>query len=176
MTVLRFLFCTAILAALLGAPVASADVTVWLDPASPTVIVGEATTIDIMADCDDPTVAWGIDLTMERPAYADWLDTTIGPAWDATDTLDLDGLAGLHFPGSVTGEILLATLTFEGVDEGVMPLVRSSGPEDDEGFLLESGLLATNVEFLPGSLTVIPEPGGLALLILGALTIRLRQR
>jgi|GEM_PF-3806674 len=176
MTIKQTLTCTTALAALLSVPLASADVSVWLDPASPTVVVGETVDIDIMANFEAPVVAWGLDLAIGEPMYADWIGTSIGLEWDATDTLDEDGLAGLRFGDGVTGDVLLGTLTFEGLVEGMTSLTLSSGPEEDEGFLFETGELATNVQFTGADLTVIPEPGGLGLLILGALTAIKRRR
>jgi len=172
MTIQRALICLTTLAVLVSTPVMSAEVTVWFAPASSTVVVGESVAIDIMANFEESAVAWGIDLALDEPAYADWIDTTIGLEWDATDTLDGDGLAGLRFPPGISGDVLLATLTFEGLVEGTTSLLLSSGPEEDEGFLLESGFLATDVQFTPGSLTVIPEPASVALFALTGLMLR----
>lgn len=176
MTIQRVLSCLAAVAVLMSTSVASADVIVWFDPASATVEVGATVDVDIMADFEEPVVGWGIDLAIGEPSYADWIGTTIGTEWDATTTLDGDGLAGLRFPDGISGEVLLATVTFEGVAEGVTSLSLSSGPEEDEGFLLDTGVVAENVQFSPGSLTVVPEPGTIALLGLTSLAIHLRRR
>lgn len=176
MTIQKILICLATLAVLSGTPMASADITVYFDPADSVVELGETVAVDIRADFGDPVVAWGLDLTLEQPEYAAWIDTVIGSAWDVTETLDEDGLAGLRFATGVSGDVLLATVTFEGLAVGETLLTLSSGPEEDEGFLLESGFLAENVQFSPGSLTVVPEPAGLALLGIGMLAIRLRRR
>ena len=171
----RILVCITTLAALTSVQIASADVMVWFDPASPSVGVGDTVAVDIMANFDDPVVGWGIDLVIDQPGYADWVNTTIGGAWDATTTLDGDGLAGLNFPNAQSGSVLLATVTFEGLAIGQTPLILGAGPEEDEGFLLESGVLAENIQFIPGCLTVIPEPGGIALLSLVGLATASRR-
>ena len=157
-------------------PAASATMLVWLDPAAPTVAVGDTVTVDIKGTFDESVVTWGLDLTVGDPTYAAWINTAIGVDWDVTDTLDHDGLSGMRFATGVAGDVLLATLTFEGLAEGVTTLTLSSGPEEDEGILLEMGGLATNVQFAPATLTVVPEPGSLALLGFGALAALLRKR
>ena len=176
MTIRRVLFCSAMLVALTSAATAPADVMVWFVPASPTVNVGGTVAVDIMVDSDVPITGWGLDFTIGEPAYAAWTDTLIGSAWDAADSIDEDGLAGLRFPDGISGQVLLATVTIQGLAVGVTPLCASSGPEEDEGFLLDTGSLATNVSFEPGCLTVIPEPSAIALLSAVALATLLRRR
>ncbi|MGD8454417.1 MAG: hypothetical protein PVJ57_21600 [Phycisphaerae bacterium] len=175
MTIRRTLVCLTMLAALGGAPLLAADITVWLNPASPSVAVGDTVDVDIMASFSESVVGWGIDLALDEPGYADWIDTVIGSAWDPSDTLDHDGLAGLRLPPGVGGDVLLATVTFAGIAPGTTTLTLSTGPEEDEGFLLEAGDWVTEAEFLPGTLTVVPEPTALTLLALAALTT-LRRR
>jgi hypothetical protein len=156
---------------------AAADVIVYFDPADSVLAIGDSVPVEIRAEFEEPVMSWGLDLTVEDSAYADWTDTVIGDAWDDPgDTLDHDGLAGLRFDTGIGGDVLLATVTFEGLLEGETVLTLSMGPEEDEGFVLEAGGLASNVQFVPGSLTVVPEPAGLTLLAIGALTIRLRRR
>ena len=160
--------------ALLTAALASADVMVWLDPTNPTVNVGETVMVDIMADFEEPVMAWGLDLMIAEPMVAGLTQIAIGSEWDVTDTLDGDGLAGLRFPTGVGGQVLLATLTFEGLAIGETALDLSSGPEEDEGFLLESGYMATNVNFIGATLTVVPEPATL-LLAMGIIVLARRR-
>lgn len=152
------------------------DIVVWLEPADASVEVGELITIDIMASFPDPVVAWGLDLGVAPPNFAAWTATTLGGSWDPTGgTQDLDGLAGIRFGPGVSGDVLLATLTFEGLLPGATGLTLSSGPEEDEGFLLETGTVETNVTFEPATLTVIPEPT--TLVMLSVLTfVSLRRR
>ena len=177
MTMQRNLICLAVLAVVASAPAAWADIVVYFDPADPVVAVGETVEVDIRADFTDSVVSWGIDLFVEDAEYADWVDTAIGSYWDDPGgTLDEDGLAGLRFPTGIDGDVLLATVTFEGLVEGETELRLDCGPEEDEGFLLEAGYLDENVQFFSGNLTVVPEPAGLTLLAIGALTIRLRRR
>ena len=171
MTTRKSLICVA--AILMSATAALADISVWLDPATPTVDVGGTVFVDLMASFDEPVMAWGLDLTIGYPTYASWIDTKIGDDWDATTTLDGDGLAGLRFPSGVSGDVLLATLTFEGLSAGTTSLAVSSGPEEDEGILLQAGSLATNVQFTGACLTVVPEPAAFVLLA-GLLVLRRR--
>jgi hypothetical protein len=163
----------AVLAALVLVPAASADILVWLNPATPEVEVGASVTVDLMANFDEPAMGWGLDLAIEEPTYAAWTGTTLGGAWNPTTTIDGDGLAGLRFPDGVSGETLLATLTFEGLAEGVTALTLGGGLDEDEGILLASGNLATNVQFAGATLTVVPEPAA-ALLLAGFALLRRR--
>jgi hypothetical protein len=174
MTSHKTLTSIAVLTALVLVPAATADMLVWLNPATPEVEVGQPVTVDLMASFDEPVMGWGLDLTIDEPTYASWSGTTLGGAWDPTTTIDGDGLAGLRFPDGISGETLLATLTFEGLAEGVTALTLGSGPEEDEGILLASGELATNVQFTGATLTVVPEPA--AVLLLAGLIVLPRRR
>ncbi len=152
------------------------DIIVWLEPANASVAVGELTTIDIMASFPDPVAAWGLDLGIGTPGFATWTGTTLGGSWEETGgTMDLDGLGGIRFGTGVSGDVLLATVTFEGLMPGATDLILSSGPEEDEGFLLDTGVVATNVTFESGMLTVIPEPTTLVGFFVFAL-VGLRRR
>ncbi len=155
-----------------------ADVQVTLDPVAPVVEVGQTVDVDIVATFSDPIVAWGLDVTLDDPGLGAWTDLTIGPAWDpAFGSLDGDGLSGMVFDTGLAGAVLLATLTFEaGMTPGTTDLAFSIGPEEDEGFLLESLVLDENVQFTPATLTVIPEPATLALLGFCATATLLRRR
>jgi hypothetical protein len=164
----RSLMCMAVLAALASAPAASGSIVVFFEPEDPTVEVGETVDVEIRATIDQSVVAWGLDLIIDKPLYAGWTSTVIGPLWDSTTTLDLDGLAGVRFPPGVTGDVLLATLTLEGLSEGETLLSLGVTPEEDEGLLWEVGGLATGVQFDSATLTVTPEPTTLALLMLSS--------
>ncbi|MGD8450503.1 MAG: PEP-CTERM sorting domain-containing protein [Phycisphaerae bacterium] len=176
MTIQKGLICIATLAVLACVSPASADIIVWLDPASSTVDVGGSVSVGLMAHFDEPVVAWGMDLVLDEPAFAAWTDTVIGDDWNPTATLDGDGLSGMRFPAGITGDVRLATVTFEGLVEGTTTLTLSSGPQEDEGFLLEAGSLETNVSFTPASLTVVPEPSALVALSASGLLLLRRRR
>ena len=162
---------------MLAAVPASANITVYMNPVDAVVNVGETTTVDIMATCDDPIMGWGIDMTIVNPGLLAWTNTALGASWDMPGgSLDGDGLNAIRFGSGVDGEVLLATLTFEGLAEGATSLTLSSGPEEDEGFLLEYGGIETNVTFVPAMLTVVPEPTTIAMLSLISLVALRRRR
>jgi hypothetical protein len=165
----------ALLLALSLATPALADVQVSLDPAAAVVEIGQTVDVDIVATFSDPVMAWGLDATLSDPSLGTWAGLTIDPLWDPSDSLDGDGLAGLVFPTGVSGEVLLATLTFEaGMTEGVTDVTLSYGPEEDEGFLLVSGVLDDVVTYVPGTIEVVPEPATLMLLLSGIALVRRR--
>ena len=167
----------AVLLALSLTTPAFADVQVTLDPVDAVVNVGQTVDVDIVATFSEPIVAWGLDVTLGDLGLGTWSNLTIGPAWDTTGSLDSDGLSGMVFDTGLTGEVLLATLTFEaGMTPGTTDLTLSYGLEEDEGFLLETLVLDGNVQFAPATLTVIPEPTTLALLGFCATATLLRRR
>ena len=47
----------------------------------------------------------------------------------------------LRFNTGIAGEVLLATLTFQGLAEGQTLLTPGCGPEEDEGLMLESTVM-----------------------------------
>ena len=161
------------------------NVTVRLVPSDLCVGLGEVLSIDIVADLPDPVVAWGLDLTIEDEAVLSPTgDPVIGPAWIAAYAPDADGLAGLAYPSSVSGnDILLATVTFSADALGETDLLLSddnpppheSPPNDlTEGFGLDPTGFA-DVTYEPGRVRVIPEPTTFSLLAFGGL-FALRKR
>ncbi|MBN2448239.1 MAG: PEP-CTERM sorting domain-containing protein [Phycisphaerae bacterium] len=137
---------------------------------------GQTVLVDILADIPvaDATLVWGLDLNVVDPAIATWELVGIGPAWiDAGGTIDGDGLAGLAFPLGVYGDdILLATVEFTGVSEGITGIGLGADGED-EGFGLDPDGFA-NVIFGTGTVEVLPEPTTLLLLSLGLALVRRR--
>ncbi len=153
---------------------ARADTWVEWVPEHAVVAPGESVLVQLKATFSDPVIGWGVDLTLDDPGSVELSDIAIGVSWDEVNTIDGDGLAGLLFPTGVSGEVLLATLTFTGVNEGATELLLSYDGED-EGFLLEAGLLDTNVTFSPGTITVIPEPLTGVLVCLFAVPLLMRR-
>jgi hypothetical protein len=153
------------------------DVSVRFEPADQTVGIGEPITVNLVADVTSPVIGWGLDVIEDTPGIiTPSAPMTIGPAWWAADTVDGDGLAGLAFPDSYSGTgILLATFSFTAIAEGDTYLLASYTLGDDtEGFALDPSGFA-NVEFVPGHITVTPEPAALAMLMIGGLIVSRRR-
>lgn len=175
--------CSALLIGLMVSP-AIADIAVSLVPQDSVVeLSGGPFTIDIVADIPeaDKCVGWGLDLTILDPLIADFTGSiVIGPSWTPaapSENKDSDGLAGLAFPDGVFGDdILLATVEFQPLAYGTTGLELSDDYPADltEGFALWASGFAT-VNYGVGSISVIPEPATLTLLVLGGLAA-LRRR
>ncbi len=167
------------LAATLFASSAWGDIVVRFDPPDKTVGLGDVFTMDIVADITDPVLGWGLDLSIVDPTIV----STVGaPAIDATwfavpFNPDGDGLAGLAFPNSVSGNgVLLATMTFSADALGETDLLLSTTAGDlTEGFPLDNRGFGT-INFEPGHVTVIPAPGAVLLGIIGMGMIALVKR
>lgn len=166
---------------------AHAAVTVRFEPLDLTVGLGDIFTIDIVADIPDPVLAWGLDATVANPPIltshvnnALLPLPAIGPAWlNPGSTPDGDLLAGVAFPGaSVTGvSVVLATLTLAAAEVGETDLLLSDDNPADltEGFGLDPTGFAI-VNYTPGHVLVTPEPGALAFLAIGILTMMRKRR
>ena len=102
------------LAATLFASSAWGDITVRFDPPDETVGLGDVFTMDIVADITDPVIGWGLDLAIVDPTIVSTVGApAVGPDWFGAFAPDGDGLVGLAFPNSVSGNsILLATTPF----------------------------------------------------------------
>jgi len=177
-------FGTAVLA-VLWASGAGAAITVALDPADPTIdAVGQTATVDILANIpeSEPVVGWGMDLQIENGTLGWWLLQVIGPEFVAVFAPDGDELAALvPPPNSVWGSpVLLATVEITGTAVGTTDLLPGDSHPDDlaEGFVLDpaAGGGYAEITYVPGTLTVLPEPSSALLLFLAAgLTLRRRR-
>ena len=169
----------AIFAAGVFALSASADITVSFCPVNSWTTVGGTVAVDIVADIpeDDAILGWGLDLTIDDPSIASWTLNSIGPMFDAiVGNPDGDLLGGLvPQPGNVWGTgVVLATIDFLGLNLGMTDLFLGDTPSDPtEGFALDPTGFAM-VNYMPGTLEVIPEPAALVLLAVAGLLIRRR--
>lgn len=151
------------------AATANALVVVHFEPTEVQVLPGATLSIQLLADISEPVVGWGLDLSFDGTVLTHSAPPAIGPAWLAGHAPDGDGLLGVAFPASVSGNaVLLATLRFTAVAAGQTWLTATTTPGDrNEGFALDpEGFDAFTVQ--PASVTILPEPalmGWLALLV-----------
>lgn len=143
--------------------------------------------VDLRADIPeaDAIRGWGMDLNFGTPgvAGASRSFTLNSLLFDFVPTADGDGMAGLvpFFNAPVFGiDVLLGTLTISLDGLGTTALVPSDDNPADltEGFALEPvgppGQFA-DVTYVPGSLTVVPEPTAMAMVLAGSVLIRRRR-
>ncbi len=174
---------------LLGPAPADATVVVSLSPANQVVpLVDGTATVDIVAVIPeaDAIVGWGLDLDLFGTSVSVSGSAINEPTWTAVSGVDGDGLAGLvpTPPGTAIWSdpvaIVLATVTLSLDELGTTDLTLSDdNPADlSEGFALDPppvGAFA-DVSYQPGSITVIPEPACLMLLMLGGAACVSRRR
>lgn len=167
----------------------TAPVTVFFNPSSQTVNVGQTFTVNIVADIPNPVLGWGLDVNVDPARLIRTGVVVNDPPWSAVAAGDGDDLAGLALPPVSGNGVVLATLTFQAQATGTVPLIASVTADDlTEGFPLVSSGFAT-INFIPGSVTVagggaptanIPalSPLGLALLasLLGMIGVKIRRR
>ncbi len=184
---LRALLPLALLAGLLGAPLpASALVSLRFEPDPGTTVVegevqvavGGSFVVDVLGDLSEPIVGFGFDVDHDTSLLLQE-ETEIGPDWFAVASADGDGLAGAAFLPGVSGpDVLLATITFTGLETGLTALSLGITEGDPtEGFALVTPGEFDLVEFgedLP--VRVIPEPATAVLLLLGLVATATRRR
>ncbi|MBM4095117.1 MAG: PEP-CTERM sorting domain-containing protein [Planctomycetes bacterium] len=184
----------AVVAGLMACSAASADIAVYWDPAAClTLFPGGEGELSLYANVptQEAIVGWGLDLYYNE-AVTTVVDIVYGPLWSEVghDPTAQDVLDGVDYnmaaitvappPGTVgvSGVVLLATLTFQGLTPGLTSLVLGAHnpPDLNEGFADDpppGGFVPwTQTE---GCIIVIPEPGTLALLGLGILGL-IRRR
>jgi len=141
---------------------ATADATTLVRflPAANPLAVGQETTLEIVADFDEPVVGFGLDLVLAGTSVVTLDDLAVGPAWTPVPAPDGDGFAGLApVTGYVGNGVVLATVTLQALLSGATTIGAAITPGDlTEGFaLLGSGF--DDVLFEPAILQVLPEPG-----------------
>jgi len=160
---------------------ALATIDVYLNPSNVTVYVGDLFTVDVLADIPEmePILGWGLDLTFDNPWVQQIGGPTVGPLWIPAAAPDGDGLAGVAFPppGLWGDHVPLASITLQAVAMGTVNvgLDDDNPPDLTEGFALDPVGFA-EVNYVPGTITIIPEPATLALLIAGSVALLRRRR
>ena len=162
------------------APNATADITVRFDAPDVTVGLGDVFSMDILADIPaaEPVLGWGLDLAIADAAIASLTGApVVAPPWFATFTPDGDGLGGMAFPFSVSGDsVLLATITMSADSLGETDLFLGATAGDlTEGFPLDPAGFA-GIVFETGHITVVPVPGAALLGAIGLGVIGLFRR
>ncbi|GMU21074.1 MAG: hypothetical protein AMXMBFR13_11680 [Phycisphaerae bacterium] len=143
----------------LGVNGARAGVIVRFDPPAQTVQLHDVFTVDLVADLGEPVIGWGLDVQYDGLLLSAMGSPVIGSSWISASAADGDGLAALAFPSEISGTgVRLATLTLSADAQGLVELLASATPGDgSEGFpLFASGF--ADVTFMPGQVTVVPEP------------------
>jgi hypothetical protein len=157
--------------ALTTASPAFATTILRFEPSDAVVAVGNTVLVDVVADFSVPIVAFGFDLTI-APALLSLDSAVVGPLWIGVFAPDGDGLAGLTLTSGIVGTgVVLATIELTALAPGVAQMLASITPGDlTEGFGL-AGAGFDSVQFVPMSITIVPEPSVIALLGAGLLLI-----
>jgi len=175
---MRCLIGTWLFAAILLAPSVgrSLPVVVSIEPSASSEPVGNVFAVDIVAEIPDFVLGFGLDLSWDTTILTEVAAPTIGALWTPLAAPDGDGLAGLAPPAGISGtNVLLATVTFQGVSAGATPLTLGVTPGDlTEGFPLKpSGFAET--QFIAAQVEIVPEPGTGSLVLLGSVAIAMSQ-
>jgi hypothetical protein len=134
--------------------------------------IGESAVVEVRADLTEAIIGWGLDLAVVDPSVATLTDLAVALPWDAAEaTLDHDlfGATSLTSVGPGT-DILLATLTFQAVGDGVTNIALLTSNDEDEGFALANWSGLDSVVFASGTITV-PEPTSFLVCTLGGLLL-----
>ena len=127
---------------------------------------------------DDDLVSFGFDLAFDSAEFS-WTSAVVGTAFlDDSDALGDTDVAGSVFPGVGGDDILLATLSFTALSEGVdLSLGILSDTVNDlyEGLWTVSGgqidLTGNIIITVNGAANPVPEPSTLVLVFMGLISI-----
>jgi len=145
------------------APVSSWAVMISLSPSTTDIYVGDAFSVDIIADigATEPLLGWGLDIGNTSGLLIETAVPVIGSAWLPAAGMDSDGLAGLAFPFPVSGsDVLLASLSFQATGAGIADLIPSITLADlTEGFALAPPSIGfADVMFTSLTLNIMERP------------------
>jgi hypothetical protein len=158
--------------ALLASGPATATVIVRVVSPVSEVTVGETFAIELRAEASQPIFGFGLDLGFDGALLAIDAPPAIGSLWDPLIAPDGDGLAGLVFPAGLTGDLLLATLSFEALAPGITSIVASFTAGDlTEGLPLDPSGYDEDVSFVAAPIQVVPEPATGLLVAAGLLAL-----
>jgi len=152
-------------------------VSLSFSPTTGTVGVGQQISFDLIADigAEEPVVGFDINLDFD-PTIVFLTNVVFGSNWSDYGSWSGSNLTSLAFPDPITGNGVLATLTFNGALMGSTFLsVTFDGL--DQGFALETPGDFAAVSVQDAYVSTVPEPASVAmflsgLLVLGALTRR----
>ncbi len=152
-----------------------ADISVWFDPSSSIVDLGDTFTVDVRANIPaaDEIIVFGMDATFNSLIldHNPVVDVALSPSFPfQVPTGDSDYLGGLvgASPAVSGSDVLLATMTFEALAIGTTPLTGAITPGDlTERFVGPGSPLPIDVSFADGSVTVIPAPAAALLGFIG---------
>jgi len=159
-------------------------------PSETEVNVGDTFTVDLVANIlnggNEELAIWAMDLNLSNGSLASETNLDIADPWTQFNAGDNDGLAAWTIPAidgvaDQQSDIHLATLTFTAQSAGELNLIGSFANDGFEefGFIdVSTGdiSLPSSVEFINGTITIIPLPASVLLAGIGLGTLGIFRR